>query len=202
MATKKHIGLLFGSFNPIHIGHLVLANYMKEMHHLDEVWLVVSPQNPFKNSHDLIDGQLRLKMVEMALSGSSFCKVCNVEFEMPIPSYTIDTLDKLTETYPDIQFTMIMGTDNIQSIYKWKNGERILGSFEILVYPRLSSDTSSTFKHSNVIYTKAPVIDVSSTFIREQIGLGKNMSFFMPREVAAFVQEKKLYQKKRLLKNE
>ena len=189
----KHIGLLFGSFNPIHIGHLMLANFMKEFHEMDEVWMVVSPQNPFKNSEILIDGQLRLEMVQIALQGQAGYKSCDIEFRMPVPSYTIHTLRELIKEYPLHQFSMIMGSDNIQSIYKWKDGNEIPELFKIYIYPRLGSELKEKMEHKNLIYTDAPIIEISSTFIREQLQWGKNMEFFLPAGVSTYIQDNNLY---------
>lgn len=194
MNGNKNIGLLFGSFNPVHVGHLILANYMKEIEELDEVWFMVSPLNPFKKSADLIDEQLRLQMVNIALEGQSEIKSCDIEFQMPIPSFTIDTLIKLKGIYQDYNFSLIMGTDNVIAIDKWKDGQQILDQFKVYIYPRVGYEVKKNNYHKNIKYTKAPIIEISSTYIRNSIAQGKKMTFFMPKGVAEFISQKKLYQ--------
>ena len=188
-----HIGLLFGSFNPVHIGHLALANYMREMHGMGEVWFVVSPQNPFKQSSDLIDCADRLKMVEIALGGHRGYRACDVEFTLPIPSYTINTLNKLEGIYPDNQFSILMGSDNIQNIDKWKQSSEIIATHQLFVYPRPEFPVFDKNLHPNITITQAPLLDLSSTFIREQLKCGKNMCFFLPHGVDVYIMEKGLY---------
>lgn len=189
-----HIGLLFGSFNPIHIGHLALANYMHEMQGLDEVWLVVSPQNPFKDTSELIDSTHRVKMAQMAIDGHAGYRVCDVELSMPVPSYTIDTLTLLKSKYPDCTFSLIMGTDIIQSIAGWRNGKEIVDQYRMYVYPRPGYEMPVTDHLPNVIVTNAPMMDVSSTFIRQQLHRGKSMCFFLPQGVEGYIREHGLYQ--------
>ena len=134
----KNIGLYFGSFNPIHIGHLILANYLAEHSNLDEIWLVVTPQNPFKDKKSLLDNASRLEMVALSLKEYDKLKPCDIEFHLPQPNYTIDTLIHLEEKYPQHSFSLIMGEDNLKSFHKWKNYEVILSRYLIYVYPRLS----------------------------------------------------------------
>lgn len=195
MNQPKHIGLLFGSFNPIHVGHLMLANYMRETIQMDEVWLIISPQNPFKESDELIDRSLRLEMAQMALKGQMNYRVSDIEFYLPLPSYTINTLEQLTQYHPECVFSIIMGSDNVMSIDRWKSYDKIIGSHKLFVYPRPGSDLSHIPVHTNIISVKAPQIEISSTFIRQSFREGKDMRFFMPEDVYHFIRQKKLYLK-------
>ena len=190
---RKHIGLLFGSFNPIHIGHLILANYMRETQQMDEVWLVVSPQNPFKESDSLIDSNLRLQMVELALTSHPGYQACNIELTMPTPSYTIHTLNKLSLLYPDICFSIIMGADNLQHIDQWKSSTEIINNHQLFIYPRLNYPIPHSPRHQNIVLTNAPIIEISSTFIRQCIHEGKDVRFLLPHEVYQFIKQHQLY---------
>jgi len=135
---RKQIGLFFGSFNPIHIGHLILANHLAEHSALHEVWLVVTPQNPFKEKQSLLDIHLRLEMAELAVDDYPKLRTCNIEFHLPQPNYTVNTLAHLGEKYPDVDFALIMGEDNLKSFHKWKNYEHILANYQLYIYPRIS----------------------------------------------------------------
>jgi nicotinate-nucleotide adenylyltransferase len=181
--AKKKTGLFFGSFNPVHVGHMVLANYMLEFTPLEEVWLVVSPQNPFKEKSSLLNQGHRLLLVNLAIDDHPRIKSSNIEFSLPQPSYTIHTLTHLREKYPAREFALIMGQDNLPTFHKWKNYEEILLDHDIYVYPRPSSATSDLEKHPRVIMTHAPVIDISSTFIRNAIAEGKDVRYFLPAKV-------------------
>jgi nicotinate-nucleotide adenylyltransferase len=194
---RQHIGLLMGSFNPIHIGHLALANYMRVTCDMDQVWLVVSPQNPFKDETLLIDSSHRLKMVEIALNDQPDYKVCDIELTMPVPSYTIHTLDKLSELYPDKSFSLIMGSDNVLSINRWKDYERILQNHHLYIYPRPNAEMDmNKINHVHIRITHAPLLDISSTFIREQLKQGHDMRFFLPLGVSEYINKNHLYQNK------
>src|SRR5690349_5717273 len=177
------IGLLFGSFNPIHIAHLAIANYMAEFTDLGQVWLVVSPQNPLKDKKKLSDAKKRFLQVRKAIGKSSKIKACDIELTLPLPSYTINTLNKLSEKYPKDKFVLIIGSDNLNLLPKWKDYKKILGTYEIYVYPRASVLKVPARRiirnYSNVKIVNAPRIDISSTFIREQMRKGKDMSYFM-----------------------
>ena len=189
-----HIGLLFGSFNPIHIGHLALANYMREVQGMDQVWLVVSPQNPFKDTSQLIDSHHRLQMAAIALAGQPHYKVCDIEMTMPVPSYTIDTLRALDAQYPGTQFSLIMGSDIIQTIAQWRNSADIVNHYHLYVYPRPGYPMPHTGEMpSNYVLTQAPMIDVSSTFIRQQISMGRDMRFYLPAGVGQYISEQGIY---------
>ncbi|MDO8999543.1 MAG: nicotinate (nicotinamide) nucleotide adenylyltransferase [Bacteroidota bacterium] len=178
-----HIGLFFGSFNPIHIGHLALANYMSSYTNMQQVWLVVSPHNPLKNKSQLLNQNDRLQLVNLALDFHPTIKASNFEFDLPQPSYTINTLARLKEKFPEHEFSLIMGQDNLQSFNKWKNYEEILKRHHIYVYPRPNCSPSDFDTHPNVHLTEAPMMDISSTFIRNAIKEKKDVQFFMHPKV-------------------
>ena len=193
---KEKVGLFFGSFNPIHNGHLMLANYLAEYGGLDEIWFVVSPQNPFKDKKSLLADRHRLYMVEMAINGDERFQVCDIEFYMPQPSYTIDTLTRLQERHPNTDFYLICGMDNIESFKKWKNYEMILQYHHLMVYPRKGYSSNELVEHPSVTVVEAPEIEVSSTFIREAIGEGKDVRYFVPKEVYKYIIDMHFYEKK------
>ena len=190
-------GLFFGSFNPIHIGHIALANYMREFIPLKEVWFVVSPQNPLKGKDSLLSAHHRMAMVRIAIESQKGFKASNIEFGLPTPSFTIHTLAHLWEKYPKKQFGLILGADNLRSFHKWKNYEQILAQSKLLVYPRKGYGGGDLEHHQNVIITQAPEIEVSSQFIRQGIADGKNMNGFLSESVATYLQEMKFYTKNR-----
>ena len=192
---KKEIGLFSGSFNPIHNGHLIMANYMSEFTYIDEVWLVVTPHNPLKITRDMLNEQIRLKMVQLAIGKYKNLKAIDVELHMKRPSYTINTLEKLSKDYPDCNFTLIIGSDNWTFFDKWKDYKKIIESYKILIYPRQGSEIiiPDVWTHSIKI-ANAPVVEISSTFIRQSIKVGKDMRAFIPPEVYDFIEDKKLYQ--------
>lgn len=193
---KEKVGLFFGSFNPIHNGHLMLANYLAEYGGLDEIWFVVSPQNPFKDKKSLLADRHRLYMVEMAVKDDERFQVCDIEFYMPQPSYTIDTLTRLQERHPNTDFYLICGMDNIESFKKWKNYEMILQYHHLMVYPRKGYSSNELVEHQSVTVVEAPEIEVSSTFIRNAIGEGKDVRYFMPKEVYKYIIDMHFYEKK------
>ena len=193
---KEKVGLFFGSFNPIHNGHLMLANYLAEYGGLDEIWFVVSPQNPFKDKKSLLADRHRLYMVEMAINGDERFQVCDIEFYMPQPSYTIDTLTRLQERHPNTDFYLICGMDNIESFKKWKNYEAILQYHHLMVYPRKGYSSNELVEHPSVTVVEAPEIEVSSTFIRNAIGEGKDVRYFVPKEVYKYIVDMHFYEKK------
>jgi nicotinate-nucleotide adenylyltransferase len=186
-------GLFFGSFNPIHTGHLIIASYMAGFTDLDEVWMVVSPHNPLKNKKGLSNMYDRLEMVRLATENSEKLKVSNIEFGLPQPSYTVDTLAYLQEKYPGRSFALIMGADNLVSLKKWKNYEVILQNHQIYVYPRPGADLSAWKDHPSIRVTETPQMDISSTFIRKAIQEGKNVQYFLPDNVLAFIEGKNMY---------
>lgn len=187
------IGLFFGSFNPIHIGHLIIANYIAQYTTLDQVWLVVSPHNPLKTKSDLVNMYDRLEMAKLATDNTVKIKVSDIELNLPQPSYTIDTLTHLTERYPEHQYTLIMGADNLKSLKKWKNYELLLKDYKIMVYPRRGYENSELASHPSVSITDTPQMELSSTFIRKSIKAGKNVQFFVPDDVIEFINSKNLY---------
>lgn len=188
-------GLYFGSFNPIHMGHMAIANYMVEYGGLDELWFVVSPHNPLKQKSSLLPDYQRLEMVNRALGDYPRFKASNIEFQLPQPSYTIDTLAYLDEKYPNRQFALIIGEDNLESLHKWKNYELLLEKRQLLVYPRPNCVPGQFHTHKNVRFIDAPLIEISSSFIRQSIKKGKDVRFFMPDKVWEYVDEMNFYKK-------
>lgn len=192
----KKIGLFFGSFNPIHIGHLILANYILEHSDMDELWFVVSPQNPFKEKKSLLKDHNRLDMVQLAVKNYPKMRASNVEFSLPQPSYTIDTLTYLHEKYPDYSFSLIMGEDNLAGLHKWKNADALIKNHHIIVYPRIfegDKKDSDLLQHENISLIKAPVIELSATEIRNMIRTGKNVRPMLPPEVFEYLDGSSFY---------
>jgi len=187
------IGLFFGSFNPIHIGHLAIANYIKEFSDLDEIWLVVSPHNPLKNKKTLLNENERLRMVELALQNEDKIKPSDIEFRLPKPSFTVDTLTYLSEKYPKHDFALILGTDNLESFHKWKNYEEILKYYKLYIYPRPGYSLGNYKNHSNIMQIDAPIMEISSSFIRKSIQEGKNIRYFLPEHVYQYIHEMFFY---------
>lgn len=186
-------GLFFGSYNPIHTGHLIIANYMANHTGLDEVWLVVSPHNPLKDKGGLSNMYDRLEMATLATEKTENIKVSDIEFSLPQPSYTIDTLTHLHERYPTKEFVLIMGADNLASFKKWKNYEVLLKNYQIYVYPRPGADVSEWQNHPAITFTDTPLMEISSTFIRKAVKEGKNVQFFLPDKVIDFIDSKGMY---------
>ncbi|HPB01368.1 MAG: nicotinate (nicotinamide) nucleotide adenylyltransferase [Bacteroidales bacterium] len=193
MTSKKQIGLFFGSFNPPHIGHMAIANYLLAFGNIDELWFVVSPQNPLKEKKSLIQGRTRLEMVRRAIGNYPGMRVSDIEFGLPTPNYTINTLVHLEEKFPDYAFWLIMGMDNIQTFHKWKSWETILEQNKILVYPRPGFDGNPHVKHPNVVLINAPLMEISSSFIRKAIGDRKNMRYFLPETIFEMIEKEGLY---------
>ncbi len=188
------IGLFFGSFNPIHQGHLIIAESALDDVKLDRVWFVVSPQNPFKEKKNLLSEYERLRLVEMAIEGNHRLYASNVEFRLPQPSFTIDTLTHLFDAYKSYTFSLIMGEDNLLQLKKWKNAEAILNNYQIYVYPRTGSAIDSDLKtHPNVHYFEAPMLDISATLIRHRLKEKKSIKYLMPEKVEEFIVNKGLY---------
>lgn len=189
------IGLYFGTFNPIHVGHLTIANHMAEHSDLSQIWFVVTPHSPFKKKSSLLDNRQRLEMVYRATKDYKKLKPSNIEFNLPQPNYTINTLTYLQEKYPDYEFALIMGEDNLKSFHKWKNYELILENHHIYIYPRLSKGNAETqFKgHKNIHYIDAPIMELSSTFIRNSIKEGKNVKPMLPEYVWEYLDEMNFY---------
>jgi len=187
------IGLFFGSYNPIHTGHLIIANYMANHTELDEVWLVVSPHNPLKDKNALTNMYDRLEMAKLAVENAEHIRVSDIEFALPQPSYTIDTLTYLHEKHPEKEFVLIMGADNLVSFKKWKNYEVLLKNYQIYVYPRPGADVKEWESHPSVTFTNTPLMEISSTFIRKAIKEKKNVQFFLPDQVIDFIEGKGMY---------
>jgi len=187
-------GLFFGSFNPVHIGHLALANYIIEYTDLKQLWFVLSPQNPLKKKDTLLSDQIRLELLELAIEKDERFAVCDIEFRMPKPSYTIDTLTYLTERFPKYEFQLIMGSDGLQSFHKWKNYDLIVSRYHRLVYPRLSEVEVDYTLHKNMTFLKeAPTIEISSSFIRQALSEGKDIRHFLPAKVYEYIIRYNLY---------
>lgn len=188
------VGLFFGSFNPIHIGHLIVANTMVETTDINQVWFVVSPQNPFKKSKTLAHEFDRLDMVEAAINENYNLSATDIEFGMPRPSYTVDTLAFLSDKYPDHEFVLIIGEDNLVSFPKWKNHQVILDQFGLYVYPRPNTAPSPLRDHHQVTIVDAPMLDISATFIRHLVNQQKSIRYIVQEEVANIIYARKLYQ--------
>lgn len=192
----RKVGLFFGSFNPIHIGHLILANYILENSDMEELWFVVSPQNPFKDKKSLLKDHNRLDMVQVALKNYPKMRASNVEFALPKPSYTIDTLTYLKEKYPDYSFALIMGEDNLDGLSKWKNAETLIKNHQIIVYPRTfvgEKKNHEYLQNENISLINAPVIELSATEIRRMIKNGKNVRPMLPPEVHEYLDGSSFY---------
>jgi nicotinate-nucleotide adenylyltransferase len=187
------IGLFFGSFNPIHVGHLIVGNVMANSTDLDQVWFVVSPQNPFKKNKQLLHEFDRLNMVERAIADNPLLKVSDIEFNMPKPSYTIDTLVRFQEKYPQHTFKLIIGEDNLAQFTNWKNYERILEYVGLYVYPRPNAAANTILPHPNVRMIQAPLLDISATFIRECIKNGQSIRYMLPESVESYIAIKGFY---------
>ena len=186
------IGLYFGSFNPIHNGHLLIAQYVLNFY-TDKVWFVISPQNPLKKEAELLDFQNRLKLLKLAISDNCKFEISEIELEMPLPSYTINTLEKLKNAFGEHNFFLIIGSDNFLNIYKWKSYQKILDDFEILIYERPKFLIENTIKAKNITVLKAPLIDISSTMIRDLIKLKKNIQYLVPTSVLEKIRENDFY---------
>lgn len=192
-----NIGIFSGSFNPIHIGHVILANYIVEFTEIDEVWFIVSPHNPLKSQNELSDEHTRLEMVNIALKDYTKLKASDFEFSLPRPSYTIDTLKALNKAYPQHDFTLIIGADNWNIFENWKESNTILDNYKLKVYPRLGSRISIANKLKNRVEAlDSPIVEISSTFIRESFSGDKDIRAFLPAGVYDYIIENKLYRQK------
>lgn len=190
---NKKIGLFFGSFNPIHIGHLIIANFMATQTDLNEVWIVVSPQNPFKQKKSLANNYDRLHLVELAIAGNSRLRTSKIEFGLPQPSYTVDTLAYLKEQYPEKQFSLIMGGDNLATLHKWKNYELILRYHDIYVYQRPGYETDKYEFYPNVKSFDVPLMQISASYIRKCIKEGHSVRYLVPDPVFDYLASSSMY---------
>lgn len=188
-------GLYFGTFNPIHIGHLAIANYMIEFSEIEQLWFVVSPQSPFKQKQNMLDDYQRLELVNRAIEGDDRLRANSVEFKLAKPSYTIDTLTYLQEENPNHQFYILMGSDNLEHFHKWKNYEQIIQQYQILVYPRPGFDENNYEKHEHIQIVNAPNMEISSTFLRNAIKAGKDVRHFIPEKAWQYIDEMNFYRK-------
>ena len=191
------IGLYFGTFNPIHIGHLIIANHMAEFSNLDQIWMVVTPHNPLKKKSTLLDDYHRLQMVHLATEDFPKIKPSDIEFKLLQPNFTVNTLVHLEEKYPNYEFSLIMGEDNLKSFHKWKNYEIILAHHEIYVYPRLTveEDVLQLKNHPKIHFFDAPIVEISSTFIRDNIKNGKNVKPLLSSKVWEYIDHNNFYRK-------
>jgi nicotinate-nucleotide adenylyltransferase len=195
------IGLYFGSFNPVHIGHMAIAGYMTEFTGLDQVWFVVSPQNPLKKKETLLADHHRLYMTQLAIGDNDRIKASDIEFKLPVPSYTIDTLTYLKEKYDKNEFCLVMGEDNLYTLHKWKNAGELATKYSVYVYPRSDSKKPASLLLDQVLaaahvhYVNAPLMEISGTFIRNGIKAGKDMSYFLPPAVWKYIGEMHFYEK-------
>lgn len=189
------IGLYFGTFNPIHIGHLIIANQLAEQSDLDQIWLVVTPQSPFKKKQSLLDNHQRLEMVYRATLDYDKLQPSDIEFSLPQPNYTVNTLAYLQEKYPQHAFSLIMGEDNLKSFHKWKNYQVILDNHDIYVYPRISEGKIETQfdGHKHIHHVYAPIIELSSTFIRQSIKNGINVKPMLSQSVWQYIDDMGFY---------
>ena len=191
------IGLYFGTFNPIHVGHLIIANHLVEYSNLDEIWMVVTPQSPFKKKKSLLDNIHRLALVDIATHKYAKIKPSDIEFKLPQPNYTVHTLAHISDIYPDKEFSLIMGEDNLKSFHKWKNYETILEHHHLYVYPRISDGkgTPQFENHPKIHKVDAPIVQISSTMIRNGIKNTKNIQPLLPEQVWEYIDEMNFYKK-------
>jgi len=188
-------GLFFGSFNPVHIGHLIIADHIAQYTDLREVWLVVSPHNPLKEKSSLARDHDRLHLVQLAVEDNPRLKASSVEFQLPKPSYTIDTLTYLREKYPEKEFALIMGSDNFRSIHLWKNYQMLLDHCDIYLYNRPEEEMEDVRQHPRVFIVPAPLLGISSTYIRERIKSGKSVRYLVPEKVFDYLETSGMYKK-------
>ena len=195
------VGLYFGSFNPVHLGHLVIANHMLNLADLDEVWFVVTPSSPHKQGVSMIPEEHRLQMAHLALADHPHLKASDVEFNLPRPNYTADTMHHLREAHPEVTFSIIMGQDNLESFHIWKDHESLVAAHRMLIYPRLTQGTSESeartamwLAHDNVEVHEAPIIAISSTYVRDAIMAGHDVQFLLPDAVVAYIGNNHFYE--------
>ena len=197
LSAKKTTALFFGSFNPIHVGHLIIANTMAQQDGVDEVWFVVSPQNPLKERSTLLADHHRMQMVRRAIDDNCRLRACDIEMHLPLPSYTVVTLAALGEKYPDREFCLIMGSDNLQSFHRWRNYEYILEHYRILVYPRPGSEHCELCGHPSVTVVDVPMMDISSSYIRSGIAEGRDVRYLLTEPVYQYLTEMHFYERQK-----
>ena len=190
----KKVGIYSGSFNPIHHGHVMLANYIVEFSDLDELWFVVTPQNPLKEKTELLDDEERLKMVQIAVGDDPRFHVSDIEMHLPRPSYTINTLTALSEQYSDCQFVFICGMDSLQNLCYWREYQKILDNYELLVFPREGYDGGNLINYPSVTVLKTPILEISSTFIRQCVKEGRDVRHFMPEKAFLYMKQNRFYE--------
>jgi len=188
------VGLFFGSFNPIHIGHLAIANYMLAFTEIDELWFVISPHNPFKKQQNMLSEADRLHLVNLAIKDYPSYRACDMEFRMPKPSFTVNTLVRLTDKYPQRKFVLIMGSDNLELFYKWKNSDAIITNYHRYIYPRPETPQQLLKHIPNATVVDAPLMDISSSFIRRAIVAGKEMPFYLHEKVYQYIKKMHFYE--------
>jgi nicotinate-nucleotide adenylyltransferase len=189
---KETVGILGGSFNPIHMGHLMMAQYLTQWKYVDKVWLTLSPLNPLKEAAGLIPDMKRLAMITIATKGAVDIETCDIELSMPRPSYTIDTLDLLSKRYKNKRFKLVIGSDNWRIFNKWRDHERILDEYGVIVYPRQGYPIDSVFVDGLEV-VESPTVNISSTFVRDAIVRGRDMSYFVPQGVYKYIKDNRLY---------
>ena len=187
------VGLYFGSFNPVHVGHMIIANHMLNNCPIDKLWIVVSPHNPLKKKKSLANDYDRLHLVHLAIAGNPDIQASNIEFGLPKPSYTIDTLTYLKEKHPGYEFSLIMGGDNLVTFHKWKNHELILRDHNIYVYKRPSYELGSLKDHPRIEIVEAPMLNISSSYIRSLIKKGLSIQYLVPQAVFEYIEDYKMY---------
>jgi len=187
------IGLFFGSFNPVHVGHMIIANYMAEHTDLEKVWMVVSPQNPFKQRANLANDYDRLHLVNLAIGENTRLKASDIEFKLPMPSYTIDTLTYLHEKYPENEYVLLMGGDNLGGFHKWKNYEQILAQYSVYVYKRPNYELGELENHPKIKIFEAPMMNISASYIRDCIKEGYSIEYLVPDKVYHYLENSSLY---------
>lgn len=188
-------GLFFGSFNPIHVGHMAIANYMLEFTDLDQLWFVVSPRNPLKEKNTLLEEHHRLELTRKAIGDDLRFQVSDIEFQMPKPSYTIDTLAYLEEKYPSREFILIMGSDGLKNFHKWKHADLLVKKYHRIIYPRPGMSRDEILSHPNITLTDAPQMEISSSFIRSAIKQKKDVRYFLPEATYTYLTEMHFYEK-------
>ncbi|MEY3051903.1 MAG: hypothetical protein RLY31_1688 [Bacteroidota bacterium] len=186
-------GLFFGSFNPVHTGHMIIANFMATQTDLEQVWLVVSPQNPLKEKRSLANDYTRLHLVTLAVGNNPNLRVSGIEFSLPKPSYTIDTLTYLKEKHPERQFVLIMGGDSLATLHKWKNHTLLLRDYQIYLYKRPKADTSVYEGHPRILFFEAPLLDISATYVRRCLLEGKSVQYLVPDAVFDYLEQDPVY---------